>query len=422
MNSVQSGGKLISQGAYGCVFYPSLNCDGTTNSRGIKSITKIQELNYAAMNENKINNIIKTIPKYTYYFAPLSIKCNDIYVSQLKDGLFTECDAISKIQNDTKVVTMKGPYIENTMLYDYLKNIKNIEQLAFKTMKVYEHILEAIKKLQSKDIVHFDMKSSNILMDKKREYPIIIDFGLSIVINELPTSFSDVFFVYAPEYYLLPPEIHLFSYLYHEVRPDNVLSNGEIVDRVIQDYKKNNPVLDIISSFVSGYEIKENSKKGTFNIFTEYFTSSTKKYMMKLLEKTNREFPKIIDEWMNTKTPYTWDLYNISFQTIILTYDIYIQTNSIVLKRFIAELMNGIHPDPIKRYNIQDTINNYRSIFKNYVNSGHILKNKNIDKNITKKLEINQLLKKSLAFQNEIHKTFKNIRNTQNKRKIKTKK
>ena len=91
MNRVQTGCKLISQGAYGCVFYPSLNCDGTTNSRGNKSVTKIQELNFAALNEDKINKIIKTIPKYTYHFAPLSIKCNDIYVSQLKDGLFTEC-------------------------------------------------------------------------------------------------------------------------------------------------------------------------------------------------------------------------------------------------------------------------------------------------------------------------------------------
>lgn len=416
MNRSQTGGKLISQGAYGCVYYPSLNCNGTINSRGSKSITKIQELNYAAINENKINKIIKTIPKYTYHFASLSIKCDDIYVSQLKDGLFTECDAINKIQNDTKVVTMNGPYVENMQLYDYLKGIKNIQQLAFKTLKVYEHILEAIDKMQSKDIVHFDLKSSNILMDKKREYPIIIDFGLSFVINELPSSFSDVFFVYAPEYYLLPPEVHLFSYLYHEVREEDDLSDEQIVDNVIRDYQKNNPVLDILSLFIS--DTKTDKKTGNFTIFTEYFVSSIKKYMLGLLKQTNRDFSKIIEDWINKRIPYTWDLYNVSFQNIILTYDIYKQTNSIVLKRFIAELMVGIHPNPEKRKSTKDTIKHYDKIFKKSVNSGHLLQNNKLSESNRKQMDVKIILENSLLFQKDIHKTFKGIRDAQDKRKV----
>lgn len=418
MNRIQTGGKLISQGAYGCVFYPSLNCDGTTNSRGNKSVTKIQELNFAALNEDKINKIIKTIPKYTYHFAPLSIKCNDIYVSQLKDGLFTECDAINKIQGDTKVVTMNGLYIENLKLYDNFQSTKNIEQLAFKTFKVYEHVLEAIKKMQSKDIVHFDLKSSNILMDKKREYPIIIDFGLSFVINELPGSFSDVFFIYAPEYYLLPPEVHLFSYLYHEVRPDDVTSDEDIVNRVVSDYQKNNPIFDILTSFISNPNVNRGKTK-TFSILTEYFISSIKTYLLGLLKKTNRDFSKIIEEWINTKTPYTWDLYNFSLQNIILVYDIYKETNSIVLKRFIAELMVGIHPNPEKRKNIKETIQNYEKVFKKSVNSGHILQNNKQSGSSIKNMDI--VLEKSIAVQKDIQNTFKVIRNAHNKKNIKTK-
>lgn len=418
MNHIQTGGKLISQGAYGCVFYPSLNCDGTTNSRGNKSVTKIQELNFAALNEDKINKIIKTIPKYTYHFAPLSIKCNDIYVSQLKDGLFTECDAINKIQGDTKVVMMNGHYIENLKLYDNFQSTKNIEQLAFKTFKVYEHVLEAIKKMQSKDIVHFDLKSSNILMDKKREYPIIIDFGLSFVINELPESFSDVFFIYAPEYYLLPPEVHLFSYLHHEVRPDDVTSNEDIVNRVVSDYQKNNPIFDILTSFISKPNVNKGKTK-TFSILTEYFISSIKAYLIGLLKKTNRDSSKIIEEWIHTKTPYTWDLYNFSLQNIILVYDIYKETNSIVLKRFIAELMVGIHPNPEKRKNIKETIQNYEKVFKKSVNSGHILQNNKLSGSSIKNMDI--ILDKSLAVQKDIQYAFKVIRNAHNKKNMKTK-
>ena len=43
------GGSLLSQGGYGCVFTPSINCQGIEHSKDF--ISKIQKNDFSARNE-----------------------------------------------------------------------------------------------------------------------------------------------------------------------------------------------------------------------------------------------------------------------------------------------------------------------------------------------------------------------------------
>ena len=52
------GGKLLSEGGYGCVFHPEVNCEGK-EMQNKEFVTKIQQKDFSAENEIKIGKILK---------------------------------------------------------------------------------------------------------------------------------------------------------------------------------------------------------------------------------------------------------------------------------------------------------------------------------------------------------------------------
>ena len=63
--------ELLSQGGYGCVYYPALTCSGKSESSK-KHVSKLQRKDWAAQNEIEIGNKIITIPNYKLYFLPIT--------------------------------------------------------------------------------------------------------------------------------------------------------------------------------------------------------------------------------------------------------------------------------------------------------------------------------------------------------------
>ena len=112
---------------------------------------------------------------------------------------------------------------------------------------LYERITDSIQLLIKYDIIHYDLKHNNILIDNTTQLPMLIDFGLSIYVKRLldnpwneknetsQTVDSDImfksesskllqnnyywkqhFYVHAPEYYLWPLEVHIITFLVNE--------------------------------------------------------------------------------------------------------------------------------------------------------------------------------------------------------------
>ena len=65
-----------------------------------------------------------------------------------------------------------------------------------------------------KKLIHYDIKGTNILFDTNKQVPLLIDFGLSIQVEKINVDkLKDIFYVYAPEYYIWSLEIHYLCYL-----------------------------------------------------------------------------------------------------------------------------------------------------------------------------------------------------------------
>ena len=78
-----------------------------------------------------------------------------------------------------------------------LRNLKSQIILCF--IDCYKHLLIAISHLQKKNICHFDIKSHNIIFNTKKNIPILIDFGLSIDIEQINELLKFFFYRYVPE-------------------------------------------------------------------------------------------------------------------------------------------------------------------------------------------------------------------------------
>ena len=64
--------KLLSQGGFGCVYYPGISCDGRTE-KDPNIVTKLQRMDFNAQNEIDIGSKIKEIPNYQLFYIPIII-------------------------------------------------------------------------------------------------------------------------------------------------------------------------------------------------------------------------------------------------------------------------------------------------------------------------------------------------------------
>jgi len=182
---------LLDQGSNGCIFHPEIKCSTTTVKRQSKHnqyhkyVSKVQ-LQSAVKNEQEVGKILKTIPNFRYYFAPVLESC-PVNLSTIDERQMEKCDVIKKHSenpNNTKppiFVSSTIPYLGKTTLGDYLlKCTQEPKEYISTVLDTHLYLLDALTKLEKENIVHFDLKGNNIMQDEKNDVPIIIDFGMSI--------------------------------------------------------------------------------------------------------------------------------------------------------------------------------------------------------------------------------------------------
>ena len=62
--------KLLSQGAYGCVYYPGIDCNGNEDKKR-KYVTKLQKKGYNSDNEINIGLIVRQLKNFFYIMPQL---------------------------------------------------------------------------------------------------------------------------------------------------------------------------------------------------------------------------------------------------------------------------------------------------------------------------------------------------------------
>ena len=140
------------------------------------------------------------------------------------------------------------------------------------------------------------------------------------------------FYVFGPDYYIWPIEIHYICYLLNV----NENPTEKEIKKICDEYVDNNVPLKINCSreFINSYR------------------KSCNKILMKLNETTFADkINKVLSSW------YTWDNYSLSIIYLQFIYYLnitgYVKNNLII--KFSELLLTNINPDPKKRLNVLKT-------------------------------------------------------------------
>lgn len=353
MTDIFIGGKKLAEGGYGCVFHPEINCRGLETAN-MQYVSKIQQKDFSAENEIKIGEIIKQGVKnmpgnpLINNFAPVLSSC-PINMSQLKVPDIGECKVLHRV-DQSNLILLKIRFIDSVDFDSYVIDNKNTSAILLTLISAFNHLLKSIKILQKVKVVQFDLKGQNIVFDTKKLQPIIIDFGLSLPMESITNdNLLNYFYIYAPEYYVWPLEVHYLNLILHISEEP---TRDEIKD-LVQSYVKANAALDGFSAS-----------------FKKDFENSCEEQLLYYNTLTLTERKNLILRFWNT-----WDNYSLSVIYLKFIYFIIRSNDKSIFKnsfvRYFAELLlMNIHPDPRRRFTIDKTI----TMFNKYLYSNPINK------------------------------------------------
>lgn len=353
MTDIFIGGKKLAEGGYGCVFHPEINCRGL-ETENMQYVSKIQQKDFSAENEIKIGEIIKQGVKnmpgnpLINNFAPVLSSC-PINMSQLKVPDIGECKVLHRV-DQSNLILLKIRFIDSVDFDSYVIDNKNTSAILLTLISAFNHLLKSIKILQKVKVVQFDLKGQNIVFDTKKLQPIIIDFGLSLPMESITNdNLLNYFYIYAPEYYVWPLEVHYLNLILHISEEP---TRDELKD-LVQSYVKANAALDGFSAS-----------------FKKDFENSCEEQLLYYNTLTLTERKNLILRFWNT-----WDNYSLSVIYLKFIYFIIRSNDKSIFKnsfvRYFAELLlMNIHPDPRRRFTIDKTI----TMFNKYLYSNPINK------------------------------------------------
>lgn len=326
--------KLLEQGGFGCVYYPGLKCNGKPNLSK-KTVTKLQKKDFRAKNEVYIGELIKKIDNYQLYFSPVVKHCN-VNLANVDKSMLSKCEIVDE-DKKTEYILMDSIYINAESVIDLIEKLskKNYINVSFDT---YRFLLDSITILLEHKIIQFDLKMDNVLYEKNTTLPILIDFGISLPLDKINVgNISEYIYVYAPDYYLWPLEIHILSFLIHE-------TTGRLTQKAAIDiasiYSESNRALDIFSDM-----FKANYKLFCVEVAMQYVGM-----------ERDTAIKKLISSYA------TWDNYALSVMYLKwLGYLIGASSKLFIL--FSQILVTNISPDANKRLSVKETKDNIERLF-----------------------------------------------------------
>lgn len=328
----------MSQGGFGCVYYPGIACSGERDPRKT-IVTKLQKSDFNASNEVYIGRLIKKIPDYKLFYLPVIESC-PVNIRNIDRELITECQVVAK-SKDVPFVLMSIPYVSNRGFFDVVTDKSLGRKQVISTLaRTYSYLLTAIENLVKIGVVQFDLKGDNILYNLITKDPQIIDFGISLPMSKIsPENWSKYFYAYAPEYHVWPLEVHLISFLLHISSP----LSAEDIPIIVEPYIKKNMALSLFSR-----DFKER--------YSKLCEVCLKEYIGKAKEKA---IPKLFSHYA------TWDNYSLSvlyLKALARMFPQGVNRNKVIV-RFTQMLVLNISPDTSSRLPLVETRKQFEEIF-----------------------------------------------------------
>jgi len=332
-----------------------VNKNNKNKNKNIES-SILQELNFFSQNSIKIQNKIKEIPFYATKFHCFS------------NYSLVDFNEINKDTNTIEKHDLNKKYI----IIKYLK--KNIQSLSFdsyffsenlnlpknkniyikKLLETYHDLIKSLLQLNNKSICYFSLNSTeNIFFNEKKEL-IIENFEKSIDYSKKPKPFFlDIIKIInesltCENIHYFPPEIFIIHYL---IKKDVFSLSFSIISEISGEMEK---------VYINSKNNNSNSNNSN-NIYSKVnIYQDVSSLLSPLVNKTKEE---VIDRL--SKFIYTWDNYCLSLLYIkminiikIMNYD----TNYTFLSKWIILLKKNIYFNPLKRENMENTLEEYNSL------------------------------------------------------------
>lgn len=352
----------MDEGGYGCVYFPGISCDGKKSTP--KFITKIQKLNDTLKNEYQISQKIRGIKGYTKHFAPI-VKLCPVKLTKFNTDEIQKC---TKLSEESKSDIESPKYVSSKVRYAGKLNIgKYIRHSVEDTHDIVDivdtqvYILKGLHMLNNAGIIHYDIKSDNIIYDATLKVPIIIDYGLSIYKPDLaPNTYKDKFFAFAAYSYWCI-DIVTCSYIFRKMKYTHA-KTALIAEEEL------NFIYDSFIESMHGGETYTNS------VFLLSIISKTK--YEKFREKYDTYFRAFIGKtWFELYEHLmsysdTWDNYSVSVMYLMEMNDIrqsrpktYNTVKTMPsFQKYLHLLETCVFSMPNERPNIPDTISNLKQL------------------------------------------------------------
>lgn len=207
------GGKVVDFGSYGCVFRPAIRCKNESRRRdGIAKLMS-SDNGYQELEEYKI---MRDIDREKRYYLGVPHLCTPGRLDD-EDKRDWECKIAQrptsdyewdKTKRDLKLLVQKDG---GTSFSDFLR-VGESEYIVGnfdKIMKQIAKLAEGITKMKAGNVMHFDVKQSNIVIHPESFAMYFIDFGLLQYISPHDEShrYLDPYFAYPFELLLCHSEI-----------------------------------------------------------------------------------------------------------------------------------------------------------------------------------------------------------------------
>ena len=207
-NIFNLGGQAIASGGFGCVFLPPLKCKGVERPTG-KVVSKLLTTLNAADEFNEAKDIQKmlqtnlSVDIYNRFFIfpeklcePYALTDDDLKNFEKK------CTNLTKIgitANNINKKNKSGTNLDAVRIIELtnggsdLKNVinqmKTINDLGKLNQSIIELLTNAVVPMNRLGILHFDLKSPNILVGDDHQLR-LIDWGLSVISknNKIPSG------------------------------------------------------------------------------------------------------------------------------------------------------------------------------------------------------------------------------------------
>ena len=382
MSDAELKPKLIGQGTYGCVYYPGIKCGRKQPKNPKEYVSKIQSRASKIDNEVNIGKVIQRIKNFRYFFAPIIENCN-VDISTLDNKAIESCDLGINKSNKTKFISNKiiyagkesiGKQINQNMEKIVKTNIKikngstfvtktgnKIKKVLTNIIENHIYLLESLLLLEQQNILHCDLKENNIIVDKRNDVVIIIDFGLSKDMNVIKTAknYRDGFANYS-RYETYPTwgiELILFMYICINVLSDSDINFANLNQRI----DSLNKLKEIVHSYVEGDEYD--------NRHMNIDATLKKRYEIKILHYINsfigKTWREMWDDLLASRN--TWDSYSLAQVFYYELYKLGFNENSLqqyFMKSYTNLLTEVLLSEPCKRLKTPELIDRLKMIIK----------------------------------------------------------